>query len=54
MEPIYSDEGGGLTMLKAGCVLGGSLRGPKARLLLMLGLAHGADTAQLARYFDWR
>ncbi|MCB2187635.1 MAG: asparaginase [Deltaproteobacteria bacterium] len=52
VEPIYGDQGGGLTLQKAGCVLGGSLRGPKARLLLMLGLAQGADTATLTGYFD--
>jgi L-asparaginase len=49
--PIYGDQGGGLTLQKAGCILGGDLRGPKARLLLMLALPLVRDRAELAKYF---
>jgi L-asparaginase len=51
VAPIYGDQGGGLTMQKAGCILGGDLRGPKARLLLMLALPQAGTRAELAQYF---
>lgn len=51
VEPIYGDQGGGLTLEKAGCILGGSLRGPKARLLLMLALPQVKTHAELKKYF---
>ena len=38
-------------MQKAGCILGGGLRGPKARLLLMLALAKEGNTPALKKYF---
>lgn len=52
VEPSYGDVGGGADLLKHGCILGGHLDGPKARLLLMLGLAqHGNDRAKLTELF---
>lgn len=51
VEPIYGDQGGGLTLQKQGCILGGSLRGPKARLLLMLALTQVKNAAELKKYF---
>ncbi len=49
--PIYGDQGGGLTLQKAGAILGGNLDGPKARLLLMLALPHVKDRSELAKLF---
>jgi L-asparaginase len=51
VEPIYGDLGGGLTLQKDGCILGGYLHGPKARLLLMLALPQVKSTAELKKYF---
>jgi L-asparaginase len=50
--PIYGDQGGGLVLQKAGCILSRELDGFKARLLLMLALAAGTDQARLASYFQ--
>lgn len=53
VEPIYGDQGGGATLEKAGCILGGDLPGAKARLLLQIGLlAHGNDHPKLAKLFS--
>ncbi len=53
VEPSYGDVGGGADLLKRGCILGGNLDGPKARLLLMLGIAqHGSNTAKLSKLFE--
>jgi len=50
--PIYGDAGGGETLEREGAILGGNLPGPKARLLLMLGLARfGNDRARLKGLF---
>ncbi|MEW5912086.1 MAG: asparaginase [Thermodesulfobacteriota bacterium] len=49
--PIYGDQGGGLALQKAGCILGGDLHGPKARLLLMLALPQVQDRSELKKYF---
>ncbi|MBU1275889.1 MAG: asparaginase [Proteobacteria bacterium] len=49
--PIYGDQGGGLTMQKAGCILSRAFDGPKARLLLMLALANNTSPQKLAEYF---
>lgn len=51
VEPVYGDQGGGLTLQKTGCILGGALRGPKARLLLMLALPQVKSHAELNKYF---
>jgi len=51
--PIYGDEGGGETLLKEGAILGGDLKAPKARILLMLALPHvGYDITKLKRIFS--
>lgn len=50
--PIYGDAGGGLTLQKAGAILGGDLPGPKARLLLMLALAQTQDRAEIKKLFE--
>ena len=52
VEPIYGDLGGGATLQKSGAILAGDLDGPKARLLLMLGLArYGNDPQRLTELF---
>ena len=50
--PIYGDEGGGQCLQKAGCIFGGSLRGPKARLLLMLALSNENECSDICEYFS--
>ena len=53
VEPIYGGPGGGKTLSDSGCILAGDLMGTKARLLLMLGIAHyGNDTAELRKLFQ--
>ena len=44
----YAFPGGGATWARAGAVLAGHLTGPKARIVLSLGLATGLDRARLA------
>ena len=52
VEPAYGDVGGGADLLKHGCILSPGLDGPKARILLMLALAHyGNDAAALEQVF---
>ncbi|MDP6478894.1 MAG: asparaginase [Phycisphaerales bacterium] len=52
-EPAYGDVGGGADLLKHGCILSPGLDGPKARILLMLALAHyGNDAAKLKEVFS--
>jgi L-asparaginase len=52
--PIYGDQGGGVTLEKAGVILGGNLTGPKARILLMLALPRvNGDHAKLKEYFKY-
>lgn len=51
--PEYGVKGGGKTLKDAGAVVCGGLRGPKARLLLSLLIAHvGKDPKDLEKYFD--
>jgi len=51
--PIYADQGGGLTLQKAGAILSESLKGDKARLLLMLLLPVVKDNHnELNKYFN--
>ncbi len=38
--PLYGDEGGGESLNRIGAILGGNLRAPKARLLLMLAIPY--------------
>jgi L-asparaginase len=52
VEPIYGGQGGGLTLQKAGVILGGDLSARKARILLMLALPQFAhDTKKLQGFF---
>lgn len=52
VDPVYGDQGGGKTLLDSGCLLAGNLKGHKARLLLMIGLAHyGNDYKKLESLF---
>lgn len=44
----YAFPGGGATWVKAGALLAGSLSGPKARIVLALGLGAGLDRQGLA------
>jgi L-asparaginase len=46
VAPAYG-AGGGADLAEAGCVFLGDLAGPKARVLLQLGLATGADVPSL-------
>ncbi len=50
VEPIYG-KGGGKDLLDAGAIFAGDLKGPKARLLLMVLLAEPATRAQIAPIF---
>jgi L-asparaginase len=50
VEPIYG-KGGGKDLLDAGAIFAGDLRGPKARLLLMVLLAAPETRAQIAELF---
>ena len=43
VEPIYGGGGGGRDLSDAGAVFAGDLKGPKARLLLMVLLSDRAD-----------
>lgn len=53
VEPAYGDVGGGADLLKHGCILSPGLDGPKARILLMLAMAHyGNDATQLRNVFS--
>ena len=50
--PVYGFEGGGKTLVDAGAILAGDLSPQKARILLMLALQQGAESAALQRLFD--
>ncbi|MFW5842189.1 MAG: asparaginase [Bacillota bacterium] len=47
----YGYLGGGKDLVKAGCILGGNLSGPKARILLMVALENGYKHNDLKRIF---
>ncbi len=50
--PVYGDQGGGKTLQEAGAILAGDLKGPKARILLMLALpAVKNDHGRLKDFF---
>lgn len=54
-EPVragYGDVGGGKQLEEAGAIMSRELRGPKARLLLMLALPQVKDPAKLRALFD--
>lgn len=48
----YGYIGGGKDLKRAGCILGGNLSGPKARLLLMIGLSNNLDDVALNALFN--
>jgi len=47
----YAYPGGGKDLTKRGCLLGGSLNGQKARILLMLAIGNGFNQAQIKELF---
>ena len=51
--PVYGDQGGGMTLKKAGAILAWDMDGPKARLLLMLALANGKKRSELEKLFSY-
>lgn len=51
VQAIYGDAGGGVTLMKAGCILGGTLISSKASLLLALGLANYGNSEKLRQLF---
>lgn len=48
----YGYIGGGKDLKRSGCILGGNLSGPKARLLLMIGLSNNLDDVALKALFN--
>ena len=48
VEPVYG-RGGGRDLAEAGALFAGDLAGPKARVLLQLGLAAGLDAVELLK-----
>ena len=47
----YAYEGGGKDLTNRGCILGGSLNGQKARILLMLAISNNYDFDDLTKLF---
>ena len=52
VAPLYGYEGGGAQLQTMGCVLGGDLPGPKARILLMVALGAGLSDLALKALFE--
>ena len=51
--PEYGDKGGGKTLQEAGAIVCGNLKGPKARVLLMLLIPnYGKNVKNLEKYFN--
>lgn len=50
VQPIYGGGGGGCDLVEAGGIFAGDLKGPKARLLLMVLLSHPATRARVAEH----
>lgn len=50
--PLYATKGGGVSLQSLGCVFADNLSPQKARILLMLALAHTKDSVELQRYFN--
>jgi L-asparaginase len=48
VEPIYGGGGGGRDLADAGGIFAGDLKGPKARLLLMVLLSDPESRRQIA------
>ncbi|HYD99129.1 MAG TPA: asparaginase [Alphaproteobacteria bacterium] len=51
VAPVYGGPGGGVSLARIGALFAGDLAPGKARVLLMLGLAHGLDDRGLADLF---
>jgi L-asparaginase len=58
LSPTYGTPGGGKSLRDRGVILGQGLNGPKARIRLMVALAHTTDPAALRALFEeapfWR
>jgi L-asparaginase len=54
VEPVYGAKGGsgGRDLEDAGCIFAGDLKGPKARILLMVALAGGASVQRIRAVFQ--
>jgi len=50
--PIYGFPGGGRSWQEAGAIMAGTLSGPKARIVLALGLGAGLDRSGLAELIE--
>ncbi len=48
---VYGYKGGGRNLKEMGCIFGGSLSGPKARIKLAVLLSNGVQPSALAGYF---
>ncbi|MCC6630344.1 MAG: asparaginase [Chloroflexi bacterium] len=52
LSPTYGTPGGGRSLRERGVILGQGLNGPKARIRLMVALAHTTDPARLRALFE--
>jgi L-asparaginase len=52
LSPTYGTPGGGKSLRDLGVILGQGLNGPKARIRLMVALAHTTDPAALRALFE--
>ena len=52
VSPIYGYPGGAVELSNRGIILGGTLSGPKARILLMLALGETTDTDRIRAFFE--
>ena len=52
LAPTYGTPGGGRSLRDLGVILGQGLTGPKARIRLMVALAHTRDEAELRTLFE--
>ena len=51
VEPIYGGGGGGRDLKDAGALFAGDLKGPKARILLMVLLSDPETRTRVAEFF---
>jgi L-asparaginase len=49
--PLYAGKGRAISLRDIGCILGDNLSPQKARVLLMVGLTHTQDSAELQKLF---
>ena len=52
LSPTYGTPGGGASLRRLGVILGQGLNGPKARIQLMVALAHTSDRERLRALFE--